>query len=277
MLRIEAVLSEGERSSLLGAVEHLRHCFAESGYELPIEVHFHSTIAAITPSSGPAIVVASFLGELAVLEDPFPDVEQRLRNAFATLSGNDRLKLFLCTIYRRTNWDQEAGNAEPAQSTIERIRRLNLLAIQLSHTFGINIIDFDRSFAHVGGRTLHVDFRLSGAAAVEFAKYVIVSTFFAAGLDDFCSPELQEKAEAVHGQDHKRSLTQPNHELAPDKYGYRKAHKDRNRQTFAVSPRLPRTPGDLWQDLRRGRISVGEAIGTIVRAGRRQLFRRRAS
>jgi hypothetical protein len=159
-------------------------------------------------------------------------------------------------------------------SLLERIRRVNFLAAQLSHELDINIIDFDRSLAHIGGRALDSDFRLQGAAAVQVATHVILSTFFAAGLDDFCSPELQEKSKAVYEQRRISFFTQTRHELSASRLGYRQAPYDKARQTYAVSPRLPRTFGDLWLDLRKRRVSVGEALLTLLLAARRQLLRR---
>ena len=50
--RIDAVLSDGERHALIGAVEELRQCFAAaSGNAFPIEVHFHSALSAIKVES----------------------------------------------------------------------------------------------------------------------------------------------------------------------------------------------------------------------------------
>jgi len=70
-LRIDAVLSDGERRALLGAVEELRQCFAAtSGDAFPIEVHFHSALSAIKVDSGLVLIVTSLLLELTEPEEP---------------------------------------------------------------------------------------------------------------------------------------------------------------------------------------------------------------
>ena len=151
------------------------------------------------------------------------------------------------------------------ENRIERIRRLNLLAAQLSHELNINIIDFDRSFAHHGGRELDVDFSLEGSAAALIARHVIISTFFAAGLDDFVSPELQEKASQLYEQRSSRIASSSQHDLTADKMLFRLADGEKSRQTYALVP-ARRTLADIWFNFRKGRTTLIEIFQIVLRA-----------
>src|SRR5271165_4090947 len=192
-LRIEAVLGSGEQLALSGAVKELGRCFeAAGGLAFPVEVRFHSALAAIKVDSRPTLIVTSLLVELTEREEPLAAIETRLRTAFSTLIREGVSAIFLCTVFRRIEPEAKTKDPVAAVARMERIRRLNYLAVELSHDLDINIIDFDRSFAHIGGHSLGTDFELHGSAAVSAAKHVIISTLFAAGLDDVCYPEVQD-------------------------------------------------------------------------------------
>jgi hypothetical protein len=272
-LRFEAVLSDGERLALVSAVEELRQCFAAtSGYAFPIEVRFHSALSAISLDTGPALIVTSLLLEMT--EEPLAAIEARLRIAFAALIRDRVPAIFLCTVFRRIDPDAKAKDPVAAGARMERIRRLNLLATELSHDFDINIIDLDRSFAHIGGRSLGTDFNLRGPTAVLAAKHVIVSTLFAAGLDDFCSPELQDAAKAIYEQHH-AGLEPPKLAVSASTLGYSRANDGKRRlQNFASNLPVTRGLGDLWLKLRQGRATHLETFLAVLRAVRRYLRQR---
>jgi hypothetical protein len=67
--------------------------------------------------------------------------------------------------------------ADPAErpALSAHLRRLNLLAIELSRTMGATIVDIDRAFALIGGRTLGTDYRCRSAFAIEVAAQAIVA------------------------------------------------------------------------------------------------------
>ena len=78
-------------------------------------------------------------------------------------------------------------------------RRLNLLAIEVSHRCGVFVVDIDKIFAHVGARQIETDFRLAGRKAAETAGYAIVAAILAGGLDNAAPPQVQEMAIELHG------------------------------------------------------------------------------
>ena len=103
--------------------------------------------------------------------------------------------ILLCTIFRHV--------ADPAPDVAanerERIRRLNLLAIELSHDTGAAVVDFDRVFAHLGARPLATDHTLTGRVAAEVAAHALVANILDAGLDEIVPAEIQERAHQFQG------------------------------------------------------------------------------
>ncbi len=81
----------------------------------------------------------------------------------------------------------------------ERIRRLNLFALELSHDTGVGIIDIDRALTHIGARQLGADYRLAGRIAAEVAAHTIVGSILLAGLDDAAAPEVLHGAAQFQG------------------------------------------------------------------------------
>jgi len=273
-LRIDAILTDGERDALLGAVEDLRQCFAAaSGTTFPIEVRFHSALSAIKVDSGKTLIITSLLLELTEPEEPLAAVEARLRAAFSRLIREGVPAIFLCTVYRRIDPDARTKDPVGAAARMERIRRLNFLGIELSHDFGINIIDLDRSFAHIGGRSLGTDFNLRGATAILAARHVIASVLFAVGLDDFCLPELQDAAKIVYEQSH-TGLERARLAVSARTLGYSQAKVGKRLQKFASNRTAPRRLRDFWLNLRERRATAGESLLAVVRAVRKRLRQR---
>jgi hypothetical protein len=193
-LRIAAVVEAAERPALVAAAEQLGACLAAvTGRLWPIRLGFHDSLAAVDAKGGAPLIITSLLSEVQTAE-PWPAIEARWRAALAT-RGETTASFFLCTVFRHVS----GGPHPPA---LERIRRLNLLAAELSHDTGINVIDIDRTFAHLGARALQTDYRLGGAIAEEVAGYVIVGTLLTAGLDDLIPPEIQEAARQRQGPVH---------------------------------------------------------------------------
>jgi hypothetical protein len=271
---VDAVLGEGERDALIDATVDLRQCLSEAcGSDFPIAVRFFSRLSEIQPASLPRLVATSLLLEMTEPEDPLADVEKRLRESLSRIASDGYSKLFVCTVFRRIR--RKNAVIDSGESRIERIRRLNLLAAQLSHELNINIIDFDRSFAHRGGRVLDVDFRLEGPAAVFTARHAILSTFFAAGLDDFCSPELQNKAKQLYEQRSRQISIPTQHDLNAGKMLFRVADSEKSDQTYALVP-VRRTLADLWFNLKKGRTTPMETFQVVLRAVRRRVLAGRA-
>ena len=82
---------------------------------------------------------------------------------------------------------------------LERIRRLNRLAAELSRETGAYVADIDRAFAHIGARTLRSDYRLQGRLAAEVGGHAIAWTLLSGPLDDWIEPEIQQAARTFLG------------------------------------------------------------------------------
>ena len=189
-LVIEAVVHELERPALARAGRQLVDALSTaSGSRQSTTLRFRPSLAAISPSSERIVVVASLLREIEA-EEPLAETEARWRDQLLSLEKLGNASAFVCTVFRHV------GSREQP-SLVERILRLNLLAVQLSHATGVGVIDIDRIFGYFGGRLLQTDYRLVGEMATEMAGHTIVAGILASGLDDVIPPDVQERAQSV--------------------------------------------------------------------------------
>lgn len=195
-LRIDAVVAASERPALEAAAEQLRECLsAAADNPWPVDLRFRDALTAIDAHDPPVIVIASLLPELARGSEPPAATEARWREQLSALKAMAITAILLCTVFRHVT--------DPApdsrQLTRERIRRLNLLAIELSHDTGATVVDFDRVFAHLGARPLATDHTLTGRVAAEVAAHALVANILDAGLDDIVPAEVQARAHEFQG------------------------------------------------------------------------------
>ncbi len=199
-LLIDAIVDESERPALVAAGEQLAEGLtAASGGSWPVAVRFRASLAAVDSQDQPAVVVASLLPELHRVEESLAAIDARWRAQLQSLAGEPRPEVLICTIFRHVAEVKSDERPDRRTALRERIRRLNLLAIDLSHDTGASLADFDRVFAHLGARPLATDHRLAGRAAAEVAAYTIVSGIIGLGLDEAMSPELQEQVRQFQG------------------------------------------------------------------------------
>jgi hypothetical protein len=196
-LVIEVVVANAEHAAFVAAFEQLCECLgAASGIKWPVKFKFRPSLSAIKLSA--TVVIASLMPELAGGNEPVPQIVRRWKENVSPFTIAAIPAIFVCTVFRHiTNHPHDANPEKLA--LIERIRRLNLAAVELSRETGIMVIDLDRIFAHIGARTLRTGHRLEGPAAAELAGYTIVSSILAAGLDDFIPSEIQERAKQLRG------------------------------------------------------------------------------
>jgi hypothetical protein len=189
---IAACVSETEQPALVSAAGLIAGALSEaSGASWDCKPVFLPDLAALQSSGDATIIVTSFLPELAALDIPWPQHEQRLRTTYAALCQGGR-QVSICTILRHV-----AGDDPAAGKRLVRLRHLNLLAAEISREFGASVIDLDRALAHVGARRLRTDYRLTGEAAVERAGHFIAVTLVDTALDAFCSFEVQDAAKTI--------------------------------------------------------------------------------
>lgn len=193
---IAAVVDHCERPVLERAAARLQDALAAAGATRSVvRVTFVEALAATTSGEAPDFVVASLLPELWH-DEPVVDVDKRWRASLAALPGGGA-PVLVCTIFRHVDPGLPPVRREAMR---ERIRRLALAAVEISHDTGANVIDFDRTLSHVGGRTLQSDCRLHGDAAIEVAAGTVVRSILAIGQDDVIAPEIATLAEASVGQ-----------------------------------------------------------------------------
>jgi hypothetical protein len=192
---IEAVVDDAERPALVATAEQLTECLhAASGSRPAIRLEFANSLDAIDAHARATVIIASLLPEVA-RDEAIPFVEARWRRQLAALASSP---VFLCTVFRHVS-RHGAERLAAQRVTMERIRRLDLLAAELSHDSGAAVIDIDRAFAHLGARVLATDYRLRGAVAAEVAAHTIVGSLLAVGLDDIVAAEFLERATQFQG------------------------------------------------------------------------------
>ena len=175
-------VAPSERDAWSIARQNLRTSLTRASQrDWPVELSFVDSIDALMEPK-PDIAVISLLTELE--GGSLVEVAERLRTGLHALDGLG-VAVFLCTVFRACD--------DP--SRLERIRRLDLLAAQLSHETGCGVIDFDRSFAHTGARPLETDYLMRGSNAARLAALTIFDALLSAGLDDAVPADVLQRAQ----------------------------------------------------------------------------------
>lgn len=190
-LPVDAFVTTGEQPMMIAAGEQLSEALRDDAERpWPVRLSF-SSFDTEGAAPGP-IVVTSLLADAMSLE-PLATVEAVWRDRLAKgLAGADRI-VVLCTVFR------VVGDRQARPILIERIRRLNLLAAELSQAFNTYVVDLDRTLSFFGAATLQSDFRLVGHRAAEAAGHAVVTTLFAAGLGGLVPVERQAIGAKRHG------------------------------------------------------------------------------
>lgn len=192
-VRIEAIVDAVEHAGLIAAAEQLSEALggAGGGPAWPIHLALRGPGEAIVAEPPPHAIIASLLAETANPAEPISQTEARWRSRIEAWQATGAAVL-IGNVFRHVVAPAPVG-------LLERIRRLNRMAIGLSHETGAAVIDFDRAMAHIGGRILQSDYRLSGVVAAEVAGHTIAWSLLSYGLDEAVDPALQEAAKAALG------------------------------------------------------------------------------
>ena len=193
---IAAAVDACEQPVLRRAAVILQDALDACGAEdATVSVTFAESLSAVVREPAPAFVVASLLPELAGSE-PVAAVDIRWRTALAALPATFP-PVLICTIFRHVDPSLDHARREALR---EHIRRLSLMAMEISHDTGANVIDFDRTLAHVGGRTLESGCRFESDAAIEVGARALVRGMLAVARDETIPPEAATCAEARIGE-----------------------------------------------------------------------------
>jgi hypothetical protein len=272
-ISIAAFVSEGERAAIHLAAGHIaRSLSLAAGVPWTCDCVFSPDKETLRKGTDAVIIVTSFLAELAKIGTPWPQAEQRLRTDCAKLTESGT-PVFICTILRHV----EAGEGPEAAIALRiHIRRLNLLATQISQETGAYVIDLDRVLADIGARRLQTDYRLGGNAA-EISGHFIALTLVNSACEAFVSDEIQSAAgEIIHSW--RPAIAIPN--SAKPEVIIRKNYltMGRGHRKQIVSPAAYTVPEDyvgwlVWQAL-RGAIEPREVFRRMVEAIRKRGVRK---
>ncbi|GGE11069.1 hypothetical protein GCM10011390_32650 [Aureimonas endophytica] len=188
VIPIAARLAEHERPILAEALSRLAAALGEaSGAEPECRARFYDDLTALAEAAEGAIAVVSLQPELDRLDAPWAEEERRLRAAFEALSRNGG-PVLVCTLFRHVD-----PAAERARALLLRIRRLDLLVLDLSREFGLFVVDLDRALADIGASRLATDYRLGGEKALAHAGRALALGLATDALDPFVSVEWQDE------------------------------------------------------------------------------------
>lgn len=192
---IVAIAAETERAAIRRASGNIAQALSEAtGKSWACDCRFIQGLDVQNPGISGSIVVTS-LGSEVDAPERWEDAEPRLRKVYAELCEPGH-PVFICTLLRHTGGSDSAL----AMRRRIRIRRLNLLAAELSSEYGAFVIDIDRKLADVGARRLGTDYTLQGEAAEKLASDVIAMEIVVNGLDGFVGVDMQDRAKALLAQ-----------------------------------------------------------------------------
>jgi hypothetical protein len=196
-LSLVALVTQAEQAAVVAGAEQLSESLsaAAGGAPWPIQLNLQGPGSPIEAGAAPTAIVASLLAETLRPDEPIAETTERWRDDLARLKASGSA-VFVLNVFRHVPDRVGAGETPPV---LERIRRLDLMAIRLSQQLDVGVIDVDRAFAHIGAQVLKTDYRLGGVLAAEVAGHALAWALLSAGLDAAIDPDVQEKALAALG------------------------------------------------------------------------------
>jgi hypothetical protein len=272
-ISIAAFVSENEQAAIQRAADHIAQALSQAaGAPWTCDCVFSPDLESLRQNKDATIIVHSFLPELEAINDPWPQTDQRLRADYAKLCERG-IPVFICTILRHINRDEEPETLEARKL---RLRRLNLLAAEISHATGAYVIDLDRMLADIGARRLQTDYRLAGTTAANMAGHFIALTLVRNALDAIVSYEIQDGAAefltasrpAIPEVDRVRPAVTVSKNLTAVGRGRRKQIV-----SHVVHSVEENNVGWLIRQVRQGEIGPAEAFQRLAQAVRRRGIR----
>jgi hypothetical protein len=271
-ISIAAFVSENERAAVRLAGDHITRSLSQAAaVPWTCECVFSSDIETLPQRKDADIIMTSLLPELEKIDEPWPQAEQRLRKAYTALV-EPGIPVFICTILRHMD---RSAEPEDANARLIRIRRLDLLAAEISRETGAFVIDIDRVLADIGARRFQTDYRLTGNAAAEMAGHFIALTLIDNACDAFVAFEVQDAAKTILSSC--RPAIAAGDRAMPDvtlKKDLVSLGKGRRKQIVSVVAYTVEDnyAGWLVRQVLLGAIGPGEAITRLFHAVRRRGF-----
>ena len=227
-LALELVIGDASEMIHLGQAAGLVSDWigASSGIPLEIQMAYGPAIDAVVTAGRYRITIISFRSAVhpANLAVKFSDVAAYWRPRIATLRSKSASPVFLSTIFQHIDRGSDPDDPALRPARLERIRRINLFAAEISNATGAYVIDIDRALARLGARTMETDYTLKGHKGTAIAADLVAMAILEAGLDDIIPPDLLASArQAYGGSDHFRhriaSLLSPARPVGADVAG----------------------------------------------------------
>ena len=265
VLSIIAAASGNEAGVVQAAGSRLAACLGEAdGSNWTVGVAFAPDRGSLEASRSDAICVISLAALLDDLDTPWAAVEAGLRADLAALSARDR-RVVLLTVLRHI----EPG-PDPAEDhrRLVRLRRLNLLAANLSQTYSAFVADVDRDLADVGARRLETDYRLGGAAATDLASWTLAACILTNALDGLASFDVQDAAIAAN-LGHKPMTAMTDDVMATNLIRLGRGRRRQRVASVTVEIQTDHAQRLVTQVI-RGQVALPEALSRISGAMRRR-------
>jgi len=266
-ISIKSVVDDNERAAVGLAAKLLQDSLsAAAGETIAVHCQFEPSVELLNELGKGTIVVASMLPEVANFREPWASVEARWREHCRALMRADGAVVFLCTVFRWVPFDDAA-----ASSRLQRIRRLNLMAAELSRETGVFVIDLDRILADVGAIELQTDYRLGGQRVVDFVANSIALAVVSAGLSEDIAFDIQDAAKLAIVEARPSLTGNVTTEVKPSNVIAMGGGRRKQVVASVVDTNSERHVGRLFQLLLTGQFSFGEALaklrGSIARRG----------
>jgi len=193
-LRFVADGTDADNAIVAAAASRLSHILSQGdASDWTCEVRSVSQGGEVSPAPADAIHVVSLAPWLDDPRAPWADTAAAITERVEYLSRQGA-RVVLVTVLRHVS---PGAFPDFDHALLVRIRRLNLLAVELSNDLGVCVADLDRDLADIGARTLGTDYRLTSPAARDAAAWSLLRCVAANALDGLVDFRLQEKVLAA--------------------------------------------------------------------------------
>jgi hypothetical protein len=260
-----AAVTANEQAVVEAAARHLASALSQAtGESWTCPCNFATGLDSLTGATSGSIVVTSLLLSLTDFDKPWPEVEKELRGTYSALSEAGD-PIMICTVLRHVDVSEDF---EQAARIRRRLRKLNLLATELSREYGALVIDIDRVLADVGARRLNTDFRLGGAVAAEFSSKTMALCIATNALDAFAPVKVQDAARAIL-DGYQLSVGLGTEQMMTSVMSLGQGR--RKQRVATTTDEVPENHvGWLVRQVLKGRIGGREAFGKLLGAVRRR-------
>jgi hypothetical protein len=258
-INIMASITEVEAGVLAFACNRLTD--AMSNKAIGVAFNRAATLDDVVSAPNGTIRVVSLGAQLASTFN-WVEEELSLRRVFSALAETGD-PVLVATIFRYVPAADDSDGR-----LLTRVRRLNLLAAELSREYGAFVVDFDRVLADVGGLALGCDYRLEGQKGLEMAGQALALGIAGNALDAYLPFEVQERM-VSHLLTRSENVA-PAPELIPANMMSMGIGRRRQRVSTITAEVQEDHVGWLVGQVVHGKVGLGEASQRLLMAVRRR-------